>query len=42
LKGWKSEKIENGRRIEKWEDIKDFIFSHFCLIENGKVEGWKK
>ena len=34
-------------RVEKWddrklwEDKKDFNFSHFCLIENGKVDGRK-
>ena len=27
--------------MEKWEDINDFNFSHFCLIENGKVDGRK-
>ena len=24
--------------VEKWEDRKNFNFSHFCLIESGKVE----
>ena len=33
---------ENGGRIEKWEDKKDFIFSLFCLVGNRKVKGWKK
>ena len=28
--------------MKKWEDKKYFIFSHFCLVESGKVEAWKK
>ena len=28
--------------MEKWEDRKDFIFSHFYLDRSEKVEGWKK
>ena len=36
VRGWKS------GRMEKWEDKKDFIFSPICLVESGKVEGWKK
>ena len=39
LEGWKSGRIKNGGRMEKWEDRKDFIFSHFCLVGSGKVEG---
>jgi len=42
LERWKSERIENDRRMEKWEDRKDFNFSPFCLVESGKVDGWKK
>ena len=42
LEGWKSERSENGGRMEKWEDRKDFNLSHFCLVGSGKVEGWKK
>ena len=34
--------IENGERMEQWEDIKDFNFSSFCLVESEKVEKWKK
>ena len=30
--------MENGGRIEKWKDRKDFNFSHFCLVGSGKVE----
>ena len=42
LKKWKSERIENSERMEKWEDRKDFNFPLFCLIGSGKIEGWKK
>ena len=34
-------RIENGGRIEKWKDRKDFSFSHFYLVGSGKVERWK-
>ena len=34
--------IENCRMMKKWEDIKYFIFSLFCLVGSGKVEKWKK
>ena len=34
--------IENCRMMKKWEDIKYFIFSLFCLVGSGKVERWKK
>ena len=34
--------IENGEMMEKWEDIKDFNFSSFCLVGSEKVEKWKK
>ena len=42
LEEWKSRRIENGERMEKWEDRKDFNFFPFCLVESGKVKGWKK
>ena len=42
LKWWKNGRIENGEMMEKWENIKDFILSPFCLVESGKVEEWKK
>ena len=42
FEGWKNGRIENCGMIEKWENRKDFIFSHFCLVESGKVEEWKK
>ena len=28
--------------VEKWENRKNFNFSHFCLVESEKVDGWKK
>ena len=42
LEEWKNEKIENGERMEKRENRKNFNFPPFCLVGNGKVEGWKK
>ena len=42
LKEWKSKRIENGGRIEKWNDRKDFIFSPICLVNSEKVEGMEK
>ena len=42
LEGWKSGIIENSERLEKWEYIIDFVFSPFCLVGSGKVEGQKK
>ena len=42
---WRGEKsgiIENGERMKKSKDRKDFNFSHFCLVGIGKVEEWKK
>ena len=40
--GWKSGRIENGGRTEKWEDRKDFNFPSFCLDESEKSERMKK
>ena len=37
--GWKSEKVENRGRIEKWEDRNVFTFLHLCLVE--RVEKWR-
>ena len=31
--------IENGKRMEKWEDKKDFNFPYLCLV--GRVEKWR-
>ena len=28
--------------MEKWENRKNFNFSHFYLVGSGKVEGYKK
>ena len=39
LDGWKSGRIENCGMMKKWENRKYFIFSHFCLVGSGKVEG---
>ena len=39
--GWKSGRIENGGRMEKWKDRKDFSFSHFYLVGSGKVSLYK-
>ena len=39
LGGWKSGRIENGERMKKWEDRKNFSFPHFCLF--GRVEKWR-
>ena len=36
LKQWKSRRIENGEEIEKWEDRRDLVFSHLCLVERMK------
>ena len=32
MEEWKSGRIENEERIEKWEDRRDLVFSHLCLI----------
>ena len=36
---WKSERIENGERMKKWEDRRDFSFPRLCLV--GRVEKWR-
>ena len=41
LEWWKSGRIKNGEMIEKWEDRKNFNFSHFCLVGSEKVENIK-
>ena len=35
---WKSGRIKNIKRMEKWENKKDCNFPHLCLI--GKMEKW--
>ena len=30
--------IKNGEGIKKWEDKKDLVFSHMCLV--GRIEKW--
>jgi len=42
LEGWKSGRIENGWRMEKWEDRKDFIFSSFLFGWELKSGGMEK
>ena len=40
--GWRSGKVEGWKisgRMEKWEDRKDLVFSHVCLV--GGVEKWE-
>ena len=39
LDEWKSGRIENRERIEKFKDRKDLVFSHMCLV--GRVEKWR-
>ena len=39
IEEWKSEKMENCGRIEKWEDGKYLVFPLMCLV--GGVEKWK-
>ena len=41
LEEWKSRRIENGGRMEKWKDIKDFNF-HFLFDWEWKSRGMKK
>ena len=38
MESWKSERIENGRRIEKWEDNKDLISLLFVWLG---VKKWR-
>ena len=34
--GW----IENGRRMEKWEEKKYLVFLHLCLVRG--MEKWRE
>ena len=36
LEEWKSENVENKEVIEKWEDKRELVLSHMCLV--GKIE----
>ena len=36
---WKTRRIENEEKIEKWKDRKDLVFSHVCLVD--RVEKWR-
>ena len=40
LEKWKSGRIKNWEGIEKWEDIRDLVFSYFCLV--GRMEKWRE
>ena len=39
MEGWKSGRIENCGRMEKWENGKYLVFPLVCLV--GGVEMWK-
>ena len=39
MEEWKSGRIEIGEGIEKWEDRKDLVFFHMCLV--GRMEKWR-
>ena len=36
MEEWKSGKVENCGKMEKWEDRKDLVFPHLCLV--GRME----
>ena len=41
--GRRSGKVREQKMMRGWKSGgKDFIFSHFCLVESEKVKGWKK
>ena len=40
MEKWKSGRIKNWEGIEKWEDIRDLVFSYFCLV--GRMEKWRE
>ena len=39
MEGWKSDRIENCGRMEKWDDGKYLVFSLMCLV--GGEEKWE-
>ena len=39
MERWKSEKIENRKKMEKWKNKKYFSFLHLYLV--GGVEKWR-
>jgi len=39
LEEWKSERIENEKGMEKWDDRRDLVFFHLCLV--GRMEKWR-
>ena len=41
MEEWKSGRMENCGRMEKWEDRKYLVFSRVFGWRSGKVGGWK-
>ena len=42
VRGWQSEKIENGKGIKKNRRIEEILVSLICVkLEGGNVEEWK-
>ena len=39
MEEWKSGRMENCKRMEKWEDEKYLVFPLVCLV--GGVEKWE-
>ena len=39
MEEWKSRRMENCGRMEKWEDGKYLVFPLMCLV--GRVEKWE-
>ena len=39
MEEWKSERMENCERMEKWEDGKYLVLTRVCLV--GGMEKWE-
>ena len=39
MEEWKSGRVENCERMERWEDGKYLVFPHVCLV--GMMEKWE-
>ena len=39
VRGWKSGRMENCERMEKWKDGKYLVFPRVCLV--GEMEKWE-
>ena len=39
MEWWRIGRIENGEMIEKWEDRRDLVLSHMCLV--GRMKKWR-